>query len=181
MSTSEQIQAEFPAGVTMPEELRRLCVFLDHNGYPLSGGMELRAGGRAVFAWFADDATAAAQFAAFGAGPDGSLLALWLYQGTDATVAPVVHLGSEGVENSVLASTFHEFLTLFGIGYEELGFDDLNEPPSDPASAASFRAWLAAEYGLTCPPTGASIATAASLCHPSLEAWITAWQANQAG
>lgn len=59
---------------------------------------------------------------------DGSLVAFWLLNGTDARQAPVVHLGSEGCDNRVLAKNFQDFLQLFGVGYDELGFDDLNQP-----------------------------------------------------
>ena len=77
MGRADKIEAEFPPGTIMPADLRRLCDYLDRTDYPISGHMRLRPEGRALKAWFGDDADAANQFAGFGAGPDGSILAFW--------------------------------------------------------------------------------------------------------
>lgn len=113
----------------MPDQLRRLCDFLDQTDYPLRGNMKLRPEGEGLKGWFGADSAAWHQLAGFGAGPDVSTLALWLYAGRDPSIAPVVHLGSEGDQLIVLANNFFEFLHLFGMGYTELGFDDLTQPP----------------------------------------------------
>jgi hypothetical protein len=160
----------------MPAELRRLCDYLDRTDYPISGYVKLRPEGGSLVAWFGGDAEAASQFAGFGAGPDGSILAFWLYQGPDASAAPVIHFGSEGQNNFVLASDFREFLHLFGIGYGELGFDDLSAPPTEPDTAERLRAWLHAEFGITPPPTGAELVRQAQARHPDLESWVRDWQ-----
>ncbi|MCS3809780.1 hypothetical protein [Xanthomonas sp. 4461] len=176
MTKFQRIAANVPAGTVLPMELRMVCDYLDKTGYPISGCMKIRPddfGG--VRAWFDDDDAMASQFAYFGAGPDGSILAFWLCDGLDATSAPIVHLGSEGSDNCVLAKNFREFLRVFGIGYNELGFDDLSQPPVEPASAANFRAWLEAELGITCPQTGEDLVTAAKLSCPNVEAAIDAW------
>ncbi len=91
--------------------------------------MKLRPEGEGLKGWFGADSAAWHQLAGFGAGPDVSTLALWLYAGRDPSIAPVVHLGSEGDQLIVLANNFFEFLHLFGMGYTELGFDDLTQPP----------------------------------------------------
>lgn len=176
MGRADEIEAEFPAGTTMPDELRRLCDYLDRTGYPISGHMRLRPEGEALRAWFGGDVEAADQFAGFGAGLDGSILAFWLYRGPDAPTAPVVHLGSEGQNNMVLASEFREFLHLFGIGYSELGFDDLGAPASEAPSAERLRAWLFAEFSITPPSTGSELVRRAQARHPDLEAWVQDWQ-----
>ena len=160
----------------MPADLRRLCDYLDRTDYPISGHTRLQPEGGSLKAWFGGDAEAAHQFAGFGAGPDGSILAFWLYRGPDATTAPVIHLGSEGQNNVVLASNFREFLHLFGIGYSELGFDDLSAPPPEAASAERLRTWLQAEFGITPPATGAELIRRAQAQHPNLEAWVRDWQ-----
>lgn len=174
---ADKIVAEFPVGVGMPEELRQLCDFLDRTGYPLSGCMRLRPEGEGLKRWFGDGSDAWRQLAGFGAGPDGSPLALWLYAGPDAGRAPVVHLGSEGDRLMVLADNFREFLALLGIGYDELGFDDLERVPKDPASAERLREWLASAYGITPPMTGADIVRRGRSRHPDFEEWVVAAQA----
>lgn len=72
----------------MPDELRRLCDFLDQTDSPLSGHMKLRPEGEGLKGWFGADSGAWHQLAGFGAGPDGSTLALWLYANRDPSVAP---------------------------------------------------------------------------------------------
>jgi hypothetical protein len=174
MGRADQIEATFPPGIKMPQELRRLCDFLDRTGYPISGNMELRPEGDSLRAWFGGGSNAWQQLAGFGSGPDGSILALWLYAGTDTSVAPVVHLGSEGDELKVLADNVRDFLVLFGIGYGELGFDDLSQPAAEPGSAARLREWLNAEFGLCCPTTGADLVQRATAHHPDFAQWVHA-------
>lgn len=176
MTRFEKICANVPAGTQLPAELKAVCDWLDREDYPISGCMKIRPddfGG--LLAWFGGDESMARQFAYFGAGPDGSILALWLTGGPDATRAPVVHLGSEGSHNKVLAEDFLSFLALFGIGYDELGFDDLDDLPEDPDSAARFRAWLKTTYQIDCPETGAALARSAQQRCPDLQAFIDAW------
>jgi hypothetical protein len=124
---------------------------------------------------------AASQFAAFAAGPDGSIVGLWLYAGPDSSRAPVVHLGSEGQHNFVLASDIREFLELLGIGYGELGFDDLSLEPTEAETADALRAWLLQEFGIRPPRIARPLVQAAQSRHPSLENWIREWQKQRYG
>ena len=117
----------------------------------------------------------ASRFAPFGAGADGSLLAFWLLSGADARNAPVVHLGSEGDHCMVLARNFRDFLRLFAIGYDELGFADLSMPPSDPETASWLREIVVERYGLDVPRTGAEIVSVAQASVSPLEAAIDEW------
>ncbi|MBW3599418.1 MAG: SMI1/KNR4 family protein [Planctomycetes bacterium] len=174
MGRADKIEAEFPPGIRMPQELRRLCDFLDRTDYPISGSMRLRPEGEGLKAWFGDGSDAWRQLAGFGSGPDGSTLALWLYAGTDTSTAPVVHLGSEGDHLMVIADNFRDFLALFGIGYGELGFDDLSKPPAEPETAARLREWLAAEFGISCAATGIELVQHAQACHPDFAQWVRA-------
>ncbi len=182
MTKFERICANVPEGTILPGELRQVCDYLDSSGYPISGCMKLRPddfGG--VRAWFGDDDVMASNFACFGAGPDGSILAFWLLNDRDATFAPVVHLGSEGSNNAVLAADFRSFLRLFGIGYDELGFDNLDEPPEHPESAANFRDWLEQALEITCPETGADIVNDAQSRCPDIQVAIDNWYKNRYG
>lgn len=180
MGRAQRIAAEFPPGVRMPEAMRRLCDHLDRTGYPISGCMRLRPEGEALKHWFGAGSAAWCQLAGFGAGPDGSTLAAWMPDGQDVMDAPVVLLGSEG-ELRVLADGFLDFLALFGIGYDELGYDDPTRPPTDPASAAGLRDWLEAEFGIVCPPTGAALIGRAQARHPGFAEWVAAAQALRDG
>lgn len=182
MTKFERIQANVPEGTILPEDLRKVCDYLDRTDYPISGCMKIRPddfGG--VRAWFGDDDVMASNFAYFGAGPDGSILAFWLLHGRDANLAPIVHLGSEGSNNIVLAADFPSFLRLFGIGYDELGFDDLMNPPEDPESAANFRVWLQHELGIACPETGQEIVNEAQRICPDVQAAIDCWYGQRYG
>ena len=124
MTRFEMIATSVPPGTMLPPELRTVCDELDRVGDPISGYMQIRPDDLA--GWFDRDAEMTSQFAAFGAGGDGSILAFWLRNGVDARGAPVVHLGSEGDRNMVMARDFRGFLRLLAIGYDELGFDDLS-------------------------------------------------------
>lgn len=172
MGRADKIEAEFPPGVKMPMELRSLCDFLDRTDYPISGCMRLRPEGEGLKARFGDWSDAWRQLAGFGSGPDGSALALWLYAGTDTSTAPVVHLGSEGNHLKVLADNFLDFLALFGIGYGELGFDDLSNRPAEPETAARLREWLATEFDIRCPETGIALVQRAQARHPDFAEWV---------
>jgi hypothetical protein len=176
---ADRIKAEFPAGVGMPVELRQLCDLVERIGYPFSGEMRLSPEGEGLKSWFGDGCEAWRQLAGFGAGPDGSILALWLYAGPDATHAPVVHLGSEGDRLIVIADDFRAFLSLLAIGYLELGFDDLGRPPEHPQTAERLRRWLSATFGIEAPVTGIELVRAAQSRHPDFERWINAAQGTQ--
>jgi hypothetical protein len=176
---AETIQAGFPEGVTVPNDLGRLCDFADSSDGAVSGCFEFETDGRgSALSWFGDDDKAASQFAVFGRGPDGSLYALWLHDGNDASKAPVVLLDSECAENKVIAANLREFLRLLAIGYEEPGRYPGTEP-EDPESAAGFRGWLSTEFGVAPPATGAELVAAAQNQHPDLAAWVRAWQENR--
>lgn len=139
--------------------------------------MKLRPEGDGLKRWFGADSRAWQQLAGFGAGPDGSSLAFWLYAGHDISSAPVIHLGSEGDHLMVLADNFRDFLTLFGIDYGEFGFDDLSTPPAEPESATRLRQWLASEFSIQCPETGIELVKRAPSRHPDFAAWVHAAQA----
>lgn len=172
MGRAERIQAEFPPDIVMPEELRRLCDLLDQIDYPISGYMKLRPEGEGLKRWFGAGSEAWNLLAGFGAGPDGSTLALWLYAGRDPSIAPVVHLGSEGDAMSVLADNIRDFLCLFGIGYGELGYDDLGQPPEEPETAERLRKWLMSGLGIVPPATGIELVSRARSRHPDFEKWV---------
>jgi hypothetical protein len=66
MGRADRIQAEFPPDITMPDQLRRLCNFLDRTDYPLSGNMMLCPEDEGLEGWFGADSAAWNQLAGFG-------------------------------------------------------------------------------------------------------------------
>lgn len=175
-SLADELQAGFPVGVAVPDDLRRLCAFADEYGPEVSGNFEFDTDGRqSAAAWFGGDADAAAWFAVFGRGPDGSLYALWLHAGPDAARAPVVLLDSECAENAVVAADVREFLRVLAMGYDEPGRYPTLEPDA-PDSAEGLREWLADEFELHPPDTAAELVAAARERHPDLGGWVRAWQ-----
>ena len=76
MNASE-IEATFPNGQRLPRPIADICIFLESNGYPISGCFELSAIGMGdLKAWFADDPSAYEQFLPFGRGACGDVYAL---------------------------------------------------------------------------------------------------------
>jgi hypothetical protein len=170
---ADKIQAKFPRGIRMPEDLRKLCTFAEEHRLTVSGCFELVPD--TADAWFGDP-DASSRFAVFGNGPDGSLIALWLYREMDAAEAPVVNLGSEGDDNIVLAANIREFLRLLAIGYSEFGECYITGEPDDPDSAEDLRDWLAEEFDLAPAATAAPILAEARRLHPDVGKWIKEWQ-----
>jgi len=50
MGKADSIEAEFPPGIPLPPEPRKLCDYLDRTGYPISGSMRLRPEGKGLLA-----------------------------------------------------------------------------------------------------------------------------------
>jgi len=78
MDTYTRIKKEIPKTITVPQELKLLCDWVDENDYPISGLFELREDdGDSIKSWF-DNAAISDRFGVFGFGPDGSIYAFWL-------------------------------------------------------------------------------------------------------
>ena len=111
------------------------------------------------------------QFFGFGRERDGSLYALWLYQGDSLEDAPIVYLNSEAEGSSVLASTLREFLTLLARN-EEPTFGKFSEIPDAELELAprnqEFRAWLEQKYDLRVAAHPNEVIQNARKHHPAL-------------
>lgn len=163
------IKSGFPESLPCPSELEELIDWTQRNGYPISGYFELRADdGDTMFYWFGfrDVETKLGQF---GAGPDGSLYCVW---DAGSSRYPIVHMGSEGQENKVLASNFIDFLRLLAIGYDELGFDDISMPPDEDESNRKFKSWVKNRFGVSIPRCGNEITNVAQANEPNFQQWI---------
>ncbi len=173
---ADSVKATFPEGVALPAPIRALCDFLDANGYPLSGCFEISTRGQDDMAeWFPDDAAMQRQFAVFGRGSTGSVYALWLLPGKDSDNSPVIVLGSEG-DFLVLAVNAWEFCRLLGCGYEELEWDDLEQPSPKYQEAQPLRDWLKKHLSMECPTIGAAIVSTANANYPGFSEFIRQWQ-----
>lgn len=176
MWLDQAIQAQFPPGVVLPDELRRLTEFIDFTGFTYGSLMRIGPNGESVLRWFAGGEDAARQFAGFGNEPDGSIVALWLYAGPDASIAPVVYLASEGVGSRVLANNFRDFLALWAVGYKSLAFDLFDKRAAPTSWGGHLRRWLRDELEIVAPKIGGDIVRKGQALHPDLTEWIDDWQ-----
>jgi len=167
MSLKRDIADGFPPSIDFPDELAAFVDWSEANNFSL-WGVELQAGSRDdIEAWFGH-IFANSRLGIFATGPDGSLYAIW----KDAELEQrVVFLGSEG-EVRNLTSNVLDFLRLLAIGYGEVGYADLSEPPEDDfvdmiddeedeeferntnEALPEFRVWLQKTYGVQIPQTG---------------------------
>lgn len=167
----EELQKTFPEGIAIPDALAQLCAWDETQDDFFSGYFELYADvHEAIRHWFGTPAVVD-RFGVFGNGADGSLYAIWRQ---DDGRQPIVHLGSEGINNFVLSSDFVSFLRLLAIGYNEIGFDDLSQPPHEPDEPPneSFQHWVSQTFSVSIPATGAEITEPARAAHDDFEKWI---------
>lgn len=138
---------------------------MDENGYPISGEFALHTDdGNTMKYWLGFD-DLSDRFGIFGLGADGSLYAFWI---DDNENQKIVHLGSEGDGLYILAENFIDFLRLLAIGYDEIGFADMNmtvqawnkgiEKDENEGINPSFRKWVSSEFGVNIPNKGKEIA-----------------------
>lgn len=167
MALKQDIEAGFPPSIDFPPELASFIDWSEGNSLFLDG-VELYAGSRDdVEAWFGH-IFANSRLGIFAIGPDGSFYAIW----KDAELEQrVVFLGSEG-EARNLTGNFMDFLRLLAIGYGEVGYADLSEPPEEnpldflddededefeeekEEALPEFRIWLQKNYGVSIPEKG---------------------------
>jgi hypothetical protein len=172
---ADDLATSFPSTIKLPEAFRALCDWVTANGYPISGFFELRKhDDETLRCWFGTDA-AVGHLAQFGAGADGSLYCLW--RSPDGQF-PIVHMGSEGDHNLVLAPTPVDFLRLLAMGYGELGFADFDSPPSEEEEPDNinkdFQRWVTSTFDTTIPRVGASIVLPTDRKHRDFQEWINA-------
>lgn len=164
-----RIRQHFPHGIPVPPELEALCAWFGEHDYPISGHFELYADEHeSVRHWFGTDAVVD-RFGVFGTGPDGSLYAFWRQ---DDGRVPVVHLGSEGENNFVLAGNMRDFLRLLAVGYSEIGFDDLASPPDADGVNPEFRRWVEDTFAVRVPRVGSDVTEPAQASHQNFQQWI---------
>mgnify|MGYP000495302089 CR=1 FL=1 len=165
----EAIKNGIPNNLTIPDELELLVNWTQQNGYPISGCFELRADdGDTMFYWFGFR-DVESRLGQFGAGADGSLYCIW---DDGKGNFPIVHMGSEGDENKILANCFIDFLRLLAIGYEEIGFEDMSEPPEVNDSNPKFQSWVTNTFSVSIPKCGSEITDQAQTNGQDFNVWI---------
>ncbi|WP_375580444.1 hypothetical protein ABWH96_05245 [Marivirga tractuosa] len=174
MSIFQEIKQGIPNTITIPNELQKLCDWVDENDYPISGLFELREDDGETIKYWMDTDKVSNRFGVFGAGPDGSLYALWI---DDDGNQKVVHLGSEGGELYILADNFIDFLRLLAIGYEEIGSADMsvtaeewNDDDDCESINPEFMEWVETEFKVSVPAKGNEIM---DVDDSSFNEWIT--------
>jgi hypothetical protein len=172
----------FPPDVAVPDRLSGLLEFQNESREWYTGYFEMVEWEYGFAAWFGGDKIAAEQFVVFGHDGDGSLYALWLYPGRSIGDAPVVFLGSEGVDCSLLASDLDAFLGLLALGVQELGFavswGDVRPPDSPAPRLHAFQEWLRMSFGITPSPDPIAMVTLARRQHPDFGLWLSDWMAS---
>jgi hypothetical protein len=184
----------FPREIEFPAALRQLCLWeeqimpprvgffgipvylnkLLHVPQPqrdkwISGHFRLTADNFGFIRhWFGAEAVVH-RLGVFGSGPDGSTYAIWL---EDDGRRPIVHLGSEGQNNFVLAGDMVDFIRLLAVGYDEIGFADLTRPPESQHVNKRFQKWVADTFRVSIPQTGIDIVGPARASHQDLQPWI---------
>ena len=172
---ASDVESKFPPGVEMPDPIRALCGYLDQYDYPLSGCFEISTiGDDDMQTWFPNDLAMQRAFAVFGRGSTGSIYAVWLRDGSNIELCPVVVLGSEG-ELLVLATDSLQFCRLLGCGYNELEWDDLTLPSPEWDDTKPLRDWLAKHMKIDFPETGAEIVSAAQQKHIDFQGFVQSW------
>jgi hypothetical protein len=180
MRSLAAFQKNFPADTDIPYPLLRLFDYQNEINDFFSGHFEFAAESPdSVLKWFDGDGEAASQFVPFGQDSDGSSYCYWLYDGRKLEQAPIVFLGSEGVNNTVLADNTQDFLSLLAVGYDELGFPFRQVEETD--NLLHFRSWLKREFGIVPPEDGEKLIEQAKANHPDLEKWVEEWQRKHFG
>ncbi|PUB25904.1 hypothetical protein C8J95_11271 [Elizabethkingia sp. YR214] len=164
MDTYKKIAKGIPGRITIPVALEKFCNWTDVNGYPISGYFELRADDGATMQYWLGFNDVSDRFGIFGAGGDGSLYAFWI---DDENNQKIVHLGSEGEQLYILAENFIDFLRLLAVGYDEIGFANLNSTieewnvaigqEKDAGINFRFREWVEKEFQVQIPDKGTNI------------------------
>ena len=126
------------------------------NGYPMSGCLRLRIGYQiAIESWFGN-ANSKTYFAVIGVSGDGGLYCIW----DNKDHFRIVFLDSDGDQNRVLAEKFKDYMKLLAIGYDELGYNDLSEPPvysGESLINPVFQDWYKKTFQSDIPKTGNNI------------------------
>ena len=166
----ERLEKRFPVGIPFPIELGMLFDWAGENGYPISGCFELYIDEHdSISKWFGTNEVKNL-FGIFGKGPDGSLYGIWKEKEGNY---PIVHMGSEGQNNIILADSIKDFLRLLAIGYDEIGFADLDSSPEDRNNVnQNFQDWVITMFGVEIPRVGSEITNSTRTRSSDFQAWI---------
>lgn len=174
--TPDELRTVFPANTPLPSLLVWLCAYTEANGDALAADLDVTMKGQQWLRMgFRSTPNLRDQFVIFASDRSQSLYGYWRYDGQPLDRAPLVYLNDEGVDNTVLANTLEEFLTLVAVGQPSLGlvgkWDDGEELDE---YTVRYRAWLRAELGIEAPTISQAraIVESARASHPDLDAWL---------
>lgn len=170
----ENLLKNLPANI--PNPLVKLIEYQKDIGSIVSGDFELTDRGNFfVTRWFRKSEAVAKQFVIFGVDHLQSLYGYWVYEGCLMENAPIVYLGSEGSNNTILANTTEEFFELLALGKECLG--DISEWVQNENAneeTINFRNWLKINFNISTISESRSFAIIekAKTSHPNLNDWV---------
>ncbi len=175
MSALDRLHASFPDGVPIPELLVRLASYQDARNR-LPGKLEFDSDGyQAALDWTNDNEQEATQFVLFLIDNGASDYGYWRYNRQLLDQAPLVYLGGEGVDNTVLANSLEDFVRLIALGPPNIGmwrksYRDV-EASDD---TLRFREWLRTETGIVAPTSeeAREIIETARYKHPDIDQWV---------
>ena len=174
--TLAELAAGISAGIEIPALLQKLVSFALSRKDFFAGNFEPHINTVNVLRyWFGDNHDAMSQIVVFGCNGDGSLYALWLYGTQILEQAPVVFLGSEGTDNTVVASNITEFIQLLLLGIDDLGFVISHPGWSTTISKRDtqvFSEWAEKELGIIKPSDPERLVRVAIETHADFNAWL---------
>jgi hypothetical protein len=184
---ANKLAASFPKSIPCPEPLQKLYDYEKKLGkhQTISGFFETSLhDDQSIKLWFGNDGPVG-HLAEFGSTGGSGFFCVWLRP--DGKM-PIVHMGSEGDHNTVLAENAEDFLRLLAVGYQDLGFDNLSLPPSPMEDQPpeefngpnpAFREWVLNNFGGTIPQTGVHIVSKAIANSDDFQAWIDEYLENE--
>jgi hypothetical protein len=174
LSLTDKVKAGFPESIEFPAILSQLCYWLEqeNSDKPLSGYFELFEGNRAIAisAWI-DQEAIQEKLGIFGMSADGGLYCIWLQ---DNGKESVIYLGS-GQNATVLARNIEDFILLLAVGYNDICFADVTQPPEAGSLVnPEFQVWVRQALDAEIPVTGQEIVETAKVGCDNVYRWLVA-------
>jgi hypothetical protein len=176
MSLFKDIKKYIPDNITIPKELKLLCEWVEKNGYPIGGDLELFPDKDNILKEVQGYEKCHDKLGVFGC--DGICnYALW-QEGDEPPKVVVIE------EFDVIAENFSDFIRLLAIGYGQLSCadlditleeynDDNDEDEYYHSVSPKFRNWVTNKLGLTIPEKGDEIVDTKDR---SFDDWVTFYE-----
>ena len=154
MSLSEKIKKNFPAGITMSEEIAQMIDYIEENPseyfqtdmqfYPVSNN---------AIKYYFNNSEPINYLGLLGEKADGSIISIW----KDGDAQRFIHLGSEGNDWLILATNPIDFIRVIAIGYTDFVKGEVLNPPEKTTIDKSFQEWVEKTFSVEVPESGKGI------------------------